>query len=100
MKENRGGTNENSLAATTTPELYRMDGRRGVKQEFPTGKQTKSVDPTINPVPMEDFHATMLQLLGFEHKKLNVPFQGLDQRLTGIERLRYQGSHRLNGIGS
>ena len=34
---------------------------------------------------MEDYHATMLHLLGFAHKKLNYPFQGLDQRLTGVK---------------
>ena len=38
----------------------------------------------MNPVPLEDFHTTMLHLLGFEDKRLNYPFQGLDRRLTGI----------------
>jgi hypothetical protein len=31
-----------------------------------------------------DFHATMLHLLGIDHKRLTVKFQGLDARLTGI----------------
>ncbi|MBT5928033.1 MAG: DUF1501 domain-containing protein [Verrucomicrobia bacterium] len=38
----------------------------------------------INPVPLHDLHATMLHLLGFDHKKVAVPFQGLNQRLTGV----------------
>ena len=33
---------------------------------------------------VHDFHATMLHLLGVDHKRLTVKFQGLDARLTGI----------------
>jgi Protein of unknown function (DUF1501) len=35
-------------------------------------------------VPVHDLHATMLHLLGIDHKRLNFRFQGLDARLTGI----------------
>jgi hypothetical protein len=38
-----------------------------------------------NPVHIRDFHATVLQLLGFDHERLSVKFQGLDARLTGVE---------------
>jgi uncharacterized protein (DUF1501 family) len=37
-----------------------------------------------NPIDVHDLHATMLRLLGIEHTKLSVKFQGLDARLTGI----------------
>src|SRR6516162_6230862 len=37
-----------------------------------------------NPVSVHDFHATVLHLLGMDHKRLAVKFQGLDVRLTGI----------------
>jgi hypothetical protein len=37
-----------------------------------------------NPVAVPDLHATMLHLLGVDHKRLTVKFQGLDVRLTGI----------------
>ena len=37
-----------------------------------------------NPVAVPDLHATMLHLLGIDHKRLAVKFQGLDARLTGI----------------
>jgi hypothetical protein len=37
-----------------------------------------------NPVDVHDLHATMLQLLGIEHTRLSIKFQGLDVRLTGI----------------
>jgi hypothetical protein len=37
-----------------------------------------------NPVHIRDFHATVLQLLGFDHQRFSYKFQGLDQRLTGV----------------
>ncbi|MEZ6126772.1 MAG: DUF1501 domain-containing protein [Planctomycetaceae bacterium] len=37
-----------------------------------------------NPVHIRDFHATILDLLGFDHQRLTYRFQGLDQRLTGV----------------
>jgi len=37
-----------------------------------------------DPVHIRDFHATALQLLGFDHERLSVRYQGLDQRLTGV----------------
>ena len=38
-----------------------------------------------NPVHVRDLHATMLHLLGIDHERLTFPYQGLDQRLTGVE---------------
>jgi hypothetical protein len=38
-----------------------------------------------DPVHIRDFHATVLQLLGFDHKRFTYRYQGLDQRLTGVE---------------
>jgi hypothetical protein len=35
-------------------------------------------------VKVHDLHATMLYLLGIDHKRLTVKYQGLDARLTGI----------------
>ncbi len=37
-----------------------------------------------NPMDVHDLHATMLRLLGIEHTKLSIKFQGLDVRLTGV----------------
>jgi hypothetical protein len=36
-------------------------------------------------VHIHDFHATVLNLLGFDHERFTFRFQGLDQRLTGVE---------------
>jgi hypothetical protein len=41
-----------------------------------------------NPVHIRDFHATVLQLLGRDHRRFTYRHQGLDQRLTGVEESR------------
>lgn len=38
-----------------------------------------------DPVHIHDFHATVLHLLGFDHERFTFKFQGLDQKLTGVE---------------
>ncbi|MGB1521424.1 MAG: DUF1501 domain-containing protein, partial [Limisphaerales bacterium] len=38
-----------------------------------------------DPVHVNDFNATILHQLGIDHQRLSFPFQGLDQRLTGVE---------------
>jgi hypothetical protein len=38
-----------------------------------------------DPVHIRDFHATVLNLLGFDHTRFSVKYQGLDQKLTGVE---------------
>jgi hypothetical protein len=44
-----------------------------------------------DPVHIRDFHATVLHLLGFDHKRFSFRYQGLDQRLTGVEPARVIG---------
>ena len=39
-----------------------------------------------DPVHVRDFQATILHQLGVDHHKLTFPFQGLDQKVTGIEK--------------
>jgi hypothetical protein len=41
-----------------------------------------------DPVHVRDFHATVLHLLGFDHTRFTVRYQGLDQKLTGVEQAR------------
>jgi uncharacterized protein (DUF1501 family) len=41
-----------------------------------------------DPVHIRDLHATILHQLGLQHEKLSFKFQGLDQRLTGVEPAR------------
>ena len=41
-----------------------------------------------NRVSVHDVHATLLQLLGIDHSRFSMKFQGLDSRLTGVEGAR------------
>jgi arylsulfatase A-like enzyme len=38
-----------------------------------------------NPVHVRDFHATLLHLLGIDHRKFTSKWQGVDMRLTGVD---------------
>ena len=38
-----------------------------------------------NIVHVRDLHATILHMLGLDHQKLSVKYQGLDMKLTGVE---------------
>ena len=38
-----------------------------------------------NPVHIRDLNATILHQLGIDCNRLSVKFQGLDQRLTGVD---------------
>ncbi len=38
-----------------------------------------------DPVHVRDLHATVLRLLGIDHNRFSYRYQGLDQRLTGVE---------------
>jgi hypothetical protein len=41
-----------------------------------------------DPVHVHDFHATVMHLLGFDHSRFTYRYQGLDQRLSGVEPAR------------
>jgi hypothetical protein len=41
-----------------------------------------------DPVHIRDFHATVLQLLGFDHERFTYRHLGLDFKLTGVEHAR------------
>lgn len=58
----------------------------GVKGGFEYGKTDDfSYNVVEDSVHVRDLHATMLHLLGIDHTRLTFPFQGLDQKLTGVE---------------
>ena len=58
----------------------------GVKRGFVYG-QTDDFSYNIaeNPVHVNDLNATILHCMGVDHSRLSFKFQGLDQRLTGVE---------------
>jgi hypothetical protein len=44
-----------------------------------------SYNITKDPVHIRDLNATILHLMGIDHDRFIYPFQGLDQKLTGVE---------------
>lgn len=61
----------------------------GVKGGITYGQTDEfSYNVVENPVHVRDLHATMLHQLGIDHERLIFPFQGLDQKLTGVEPAR------------
>ena len=90
MRENRGGREMKLVGRDHNPGAFTawMAGG-GIKPGVTYGETDEvGYGAAIDPVPLEDFHATMLHLLGFKHKKLTYPFQGLNQRLTGVTEAR------------
>lgn len=47
-----------------------------------------SYNVTENPVHLNDLNATILRCMGIDDRKFTFPFQGLEQRLTGVEPTR------------
>ena len=57
----------------------------GIKGSMTHGNTDDFGDHTVeNKVHVNDLHATMLHLLGIDHKKLTQKFQGRNVRLTDI----------------
>jgi hypothetical protein len=66
----------------------------GIKPGITYGKTDEfSYNIVEKPVAIADLNATILHQLGLDHKKLSVPHQGLDLRLTGVE-----DNHPIKGI--
>ena len=76
------------MAGTTIRAATRCGCWRGTRQEPSTARQTISYNIIKDPVHIRDFHATVLHLLGFDHQRFSYRYQGLDQRLTGVEPAR------------
>ncbi|MGI9474689.1 MAG: DUF1501 domain-containing protein [Rubripirellula sp.] len=58
----------------------------GVKPGICYGKTDElGLSVVDNPVHVRDLHATILHLLGIDHERFSVKFQGLNMRLTGVE---------------
>jgi uncharacterized protein (DUF1501 family) len=58
----------------------------GVKRGIEYGKTDDfCYNIAENPVHLRDLHATMLHILGINHRRFTYPFRGLDSKLTGVE---------------
>ena len=59
----------------------------GVKRGLVYGETDDySYNVVENPVHLNDLNATILRCMGIDHLKLTYKFQGLNQRLTGVQR--------------
>ena len=87
MRENRGGTVMPLHGRDHSPSAFTiwMAGA-GTNAGHHHGETDElGYDVAKNPVEVRDLHATILYLLGFDHHRLNFPYQGLDQKLTGVK---------------
>ena len=86
MRENRGGNKMKFVGRDHNPGAFTiwMAGG-GIRPGMSFGETDEiGYSAVVDPVASQDFQATILHQLGFDHDRLNYPFQGLDQRLTGV----------------
>ena len=86
MQENRGGVESPFIGRDHNPggfTIWMAGG--GVKPGLTYGETDPiGYEAIVDKVSVHDLHATMLHMMGFDHEKLNFPFQGVPQRLTNI----------------
>ena len=86
MQENRGGNVMKFVGRDHNPGAftYWLAGG-GVKSGISYGESDEvGYEVAVDPVSPHDLHATMLHLLGFDHRRLTFPFQGAPQRLSNL----------------
>jgi len=83
----QGGLSETNYGRDHHPRCFSMwMAGAGIKGGLTFGETDEmSFDPIRDPVHIRDLHATILHALGLQHERLSFKFQGLDQRLTGVE---------------
>jgi len=61
----------------------------GIKGGISVGETDEySYNPVADPVHINEINATILHCLGVDHQRFTHRFQGLDQRLTGVEPMK------------
>ena len=97
MQENRGGAEMAFIGRDHNPggfTIWMAGG--GVKPGISYGETDPiGYEAMTDKVSVHDLHATMLQLMGFDHEKLTFPSQGAQQRLSNITK---PGSKPVKGI--
>jgi hypothetical protein len=89
MRENRGGQEMEFVGRDHHPGAFTIwIAGAGIKPGSYGATDPVGYEITENPVEIRDLHATILHQLGFDHRTLNYPFQGLDQKLTGVKPAR------------
>jgi uncharacterized protein (DUF1501 family) len=90
MRENRSGQVMKFVGRDHNPGAFTIWLAGGGVKAGTVFGQTDDLGYEIakDPVEVRDLHATLLYLLGFDYLKLNYPFQGLEQKLTGVKPAR------------
>jgi len=86
MQENRGGRESKYIGRDHNPGAFTIWlAGGGFKPGFTYGAtDAMGYEVVENPVEVRDLHATILHQLGFDHRRLTYPFQGLNQKITGV----------------
>ncbi len=84
----QGGLSKDNYGRDHHPRCYTMWMAGGGARPGTVHGETDDFSYNIikDPVHIRDFHATVLQLLGFDHERFTYRYQGLDQKLTGVEK--------------
>ena len=83
----QGGLSQTNYGRDHHPRCFSMwMAGGGVKKGMVYGETDDySYNIVKDPMHIRDLNATILHLLGVDHERLTFKFQGLDQRLTGVE---------------
>jgi hypothetical protein len=87
MAENRGGVATRFVGRDHNPNAFTMwIAGGGVRPGISYGETDEmGYHVARDPVPVRDLHATMQYLMGIDHEHFTYPFQGLNQKLTGVQ---------------
>ena len=87
MRENRNGKEMSMIGRDHNPNAFTLwMAGAGIKPGMSYGEtDPMGYTSMTNPVHLRDFHSTLLHLVGLDHAKLAFPFQGLNQKLTGVK---------------
>jgi hypothetical protein len=83
----QGGLTKDNYGRDHHPKCFTMwmagGGVRGGVEDGQTDDFSYNISE--NPVQINDLNATILHCMGIDHERFVFPFQGLEQRLTGVE---------------
>jgi hypothetical protein len=83
----QGGLSKDNYGRDHHPRCFTMWlAGGGIKGGTVVGETDEfSYNIVADPVHVRDLHATILQLLGLDHKRFTFKWQGVDMKLTGVE---------------
>jgi len=86
----RQPTNENKGPGTQSERIYHVDGGRPDQRGNQLYGETDELgmQAVDNPRHVRDIHATILHLLGLDHRQRTYFYGGLEQKLTGVQQAK------------